>query len=377
MRTLILTLVASLMLILQPSRPYAAIDPVTAAKIGGIVIDTIVFFMKSNPDPVKISISQNREMLYALHNRLSTYHDTLLELAKKIDGISEIVKKEIKRSLDEFQEHQVRGAIDLIWEDMLEVAEGKKTFIPYQTRLSNLQQQSRTLLHRSDLSAPVMLLAMQHELSLLRVLKQNASTREATYLFRFGRIFDDTRDRSLLSQYQELTHAINLKLGELNEKFERVKKRYDNKPPSCAKLCKQSCGVYSPSCMCQYEIDKGAVALLNELDNPQKPNNVQELDLLRNLRNIHHFYFSLLAGLSKAMPEYFWEKFGDNGKLIAFPTTRQKELHLNTQAMIENLEGNVDKYHGITPPKFLKHFQPSLRKDCPWKFRGIIQPEPI
>lgn len=217
-------------LLLQPPRlSLSADNPVSAV----VAIISLISFFRSGTDPTLSSVLQNRELIKQLNKGFEAYGTAVKLLLRKIDMLPVIVREEIKKGFDEYQEDKIRGVISLIDEDMKILKEGGALDgSQLYRRLDALQFEARTLAERSDLSLPFLILAMRYELALLEYLESrgqnkevNKRVRERKYYERLREMLNIERAGSLVYVFDSLDRFLKIQLSLIEGEFNSIRAR--------------------------------------------------------------------------------------------------------------------------------------------------------
>ena len=188
-----------------PPRLARAVDPATIAAVA-LFTSSVVSLFDSGASPTATGVSQIRNMLETLHERLETYDVAFLSIMEKMDDVPEIIRTELEHALDRDQGHALGAAIELIVEDVKIIeTSGTMPLALLLRRLDALQRASRNIMQRNDLNLPYVIAALRTELAFIRAIGVSERrkfgdwlVRKKTYQRRLERVFQDDRNTPLL-----------------------------------------------------------------------------------------------------------------------------------------------------------------------------------
>lgn len=230
--------------LLHPPR-VNSLEPLTTAVLALSFMSSVLSLFVSGADLTAETVRQNREFILhnreligELHKRFDNFGKAMEEVLHKLDALPEIIRQEIIDALDEFQQDRVLGIIRLIVEDFVVMRAGGQLSTDPRDRLMELQNETRVLMQRGDLNAPLLLVGMSYELALLKSLgagETEVEERTQTYTARLLEVVSSREGRSLYSQFLTLRDAHQQGLTVWRHRIANLAERYDNPPPStCA-----------------------------------------------------------------------------------------------------------------------------------------------
>ncbi len=242
--------------LLHPPRLNGA-EPLTIAVIGVSLMSTVLSLFTSGADPTAErirqirelnqqnyqAILQNHKLIGQLHERFDNFGKAMEEALHKLDALPEIMRKELRDALDEFQQARVLGIVDLIVEDFTVIREGGELSTDPRDRLRELQTETRTLMKRGYLNAPLILVGMAYEIALLKGLGKGLEAEEIeieqrtkAYQVYFRQAISETRQGSIYSQFKALWYADQDELSSWQRRFRDLQLSYHTPPPrsTCA-----------------------------------------------------------------------------------------------------------------------------------------------